>query len=89
MDRGVWWATVPGATKELDMTERLTLSEVHICYAINFRFTPDNSKCILCFYLHLIILSEKAMAAHSSTLAWQIPWTEEPGRLHSHIVVNS
>ena len=26
---------------------------------------------------------EKAMAAHSSTLAWQIPWTEEPGRLQS------
>ena len=24
---------------------------------------------------------EKAMAPHSSTLAWQIPWTEEPGRL--------
>ena len=24
-------------------------------------------------------LSEKAMAPHSSTLAWQIPWTEEPG----------
>ena len=23
------------------------------------------------------------MATHSSTLAWQIPWTEEPGRLHS------
>ena len=22
---------------------------------------------------------EKAMAPHSSTLAWQIPWTEEPG----------
>ena len=22
---------------------------------------------------------EKAMAAHSSTLAWRIPWTEEPG----------
>ena len=22
-------------------------------------------------------------AAHSSTLAWKIPWTEEPGRLHS------
>ena len=26
---------------------------------------------------------EKEMAAHSSTLAWKIPWTEEPGRLHS------
>ena len=26
---------------------------------------------------------EKAMAAHSSTLAWKIPWTEEPDRLQS------
>ena len=23
------------------------------------------------------------MATHSSILAWEIPWTEEPGRLHS------
>ena len=27
--------------------------------------------------------SEKPMAPHSSTLAWKIPWTEEPGRLQS------
>ena len=27
--------------------------------------------------------SEKAMAPHSSTLAWKISWTEEPGRLQS------
>ena len=26
---------------------------------------------------------EKEMAAHSSILAWKIPWTEEPGRLQS------
>ena len=26
---------------------------------------------------------EKAMAPHSSTLAWRIPWMEEPGRLQS------
>ena len=26
---------------------------------------------------------EKAMAPHSSTLAWKIPWTEELGRLQS------
>ena len=26
---------------------------------------------------------EKAMAPHSSTLAWKIPWMEEPGRLPS------
>ena len=28
-------------------------------------------------------LEEKAMTPHSSTLAWKIPWTEEPGRLQS------
>ena len=28
-------------------------------------------------------LLEKEMATHSSTLAWKIPWREEPGRLHS------
>ena len=27
--------------------------------------------------------SEKAMEPHSSTLAWKIPWKEEPGRLQS------
>ena len=26
---------------------------------------------------------EKKMATHSSILAWEIPWTEEPGRLQS------
>ena len=26
---------------------------------------------------------EKEMATHSSALAWEIPWTEEPGRLQS------
>ena len=26
---------------------------------------------------------EKKMATHSSVLAWEIPWTEEPGRLQS------
>ena len=27
--------------------------------------------------------TEKAMAPHSSTLAWKLPWTEDPGRLQS------
>ena len=26
---------------------------------------------------------EKEMAAHTSTIAWKIPWTKEPGRLPS------
>ena len=29
------------------------------------------------------VLLEKAIAPYSSTLAWRIPWTEEPGRLQS------
>ena len=29
------------------------------------------------------VTQEKAMAPHSSTLAWKIPWIEEPGRLQS------
>ena len=31
----------------------------------------------------LAYVTEKAMAPHSSTLAWKIPWMEEPGRLQS------
>ena len=41
----------------------------------------------ICQFTPLIYLlgrkKEKAMAPHSSTLAWKIPWTEEPGRLQS------
>ena len=33
--------------------------------------------------VELVLSSEKAMATRSSTLAWKIPWTEEPGRLQS------
>ena len=33
--------------------------------------------------LDISVHQEKAMAPHSSTPAWRIPWTEEPGRLQS------
>ena len=33
--------------------------------------------------LSRLVITKKAMAPHSSTLAWKIPWTEEPGRLQS------
>ena len=43
-----------------------------------------------CYFLTVLDLnvaqvapSEKSVAPHSSTLAWKIPWTEEPGRLQS------
>ena len=35
------------------------------------------------YFLDIKPISEKAMAPHSSTLAWKIPWTEEPGGLQS------
>ena len=38
---------------------------------------------LLSFLKGLRWILEKAMATHSSTLAWQIPWMEEPGRLQS------
>ena len=46
-------------------------SEVH-CW----RLSLDLKKCYSWFV-------EKEMATHSSTLAWKIPWIEEPGRLQS------
>ena len=51
-------------------------------------FYPKTMTCNLESSVHVLILqelanlfSEKAMAPHSSTLAWKIPWTEEPGGL--------
>ena len=38
---------------------------------------------LLQFYVPCSCEAEKALATHSSTLAWKIPWTEEPGRLPS------
>ena len=38
---------------------------------------------------NLSFLLEKAMAPHSGTLAWKIPWTEEPGGLVVHGVARS
>ena len=43
-------------------------------FKLNFRLTEKVAKWYSVFM-------EKAMAAHSSILAWRIPWMEEPGRL--------
>ena len=37
----------------------------------------------MCFYSFSKVYWEKEMAAHSSVLAWRIPWIEEPGGLQS------
>jgi len=68
----------PWGRKELDMTE-LIRSKSHCLDS------PMRNKLIqiLINKLDLPAESEKAMAPHSSTLAWRIPWMEEPGRLQS------
>ena len=47
----------------------------------NRQQTLSNSQWTFSSLLH--VCTEKAMAPHSSTLAWKIPWVEEPGRLQS------
>ena len=38
---------------------------------------------LLCYCHSIVMKPEKAMAPHSSTLAWKVRWTEESGRLQS------
>ena len=47
--------------------------------ALEIRY-PGNAPMQLLISTHLYYTLEKAMAPHSSTLAWKIPWTEEPDR---------
>ena len=49
-----------------------------LCFLLHSSFHGINTQAWNCW-----VVSEKAMAPHSSTLAWKIPWTEEPGRLQS------
>ena len=51
-------------------------SRVFLRSSLNLTPVAPNRQC-------LSSLVEKAMAPHSSTLAWRIPWTEEPGGLQS------
>ena len=38
---------------------------------------------IFSFNIHYNAMMEKVMAPHSNTVAWKIPWMEEPGGLQS------
>ena len=48
---------------------------------LHWAFIPINSVVSICDPMGYTV--DKAMATHSSTLAWKIPWTEEPGGLQS------
>ena len=56
-----------------------------LCYiSCHWAYSCEESPHILTTFLGLSVLpSEKAMAPHSNTLAWKIPWTEGPGGLQS------
>ena len=47
----------------------------------NFVFLDISSYCSIFIMSQYGYIAEKVMAPHSSTLAWKIPWMEEPGRL--------
>ena len=53
---------------------------------LNTIWDTDNNSDIHKFY-SLNLSMEKVMSPHSSTLAWQIPWAEEPGRLQSMVLL--
>ena len=47
---------------------------------ILFKLCQSDEPIYICMYIYMM---EKAMAPHSSTLAWKISWAEELGRLQS------
>ena len=57
-----------------------SLSTLYLCYMISTGFS---SSCKQALIFPSMATPEKAMAPHSSTLAWKIPWTVEPDRLQS------
>ena len=71
---------LPGIRKNVNLcnTTQLTLKEQGLEPCVS-----TYKKILFFFIINTVILVEKAMATQSSTLAWKIPWTEEPGRLQS------
>ena len=82
MDREAWRAAIRGVA-ESDTPERLNWTEpCNLKASLACSALCNVPKLRLwCPKVHKS--TEKAMATHSSTLAWKIPWTEEPGRLQS------
>ena len=73
-DEGAWWAAVSGVAQSRTRLKRLSSSRETENKGENERKRDLQT---------VTITLEKAMALHYSTLAWKIPWTEEPGRLQS------
>ena len=68
------WVAMPSSSGFSRPRDRTRISY------ISCTSTAWEAQIIRCPYFNKL---EKAMTPHSSTLAWKIPWMEEPGRLHS------
>ena len=82
MDNGAWWATVHGVTKS--WTRLSDFNSTTLVWASLVAQTAKNLPAKLKTQIQSLGQEdplEKGMATHSSIVAWEIPWTEEPGRL--------
>ena len=69
--------------REISFWRALSITSWSLLLGDFFSFGENVLMHCIIFCWHLSPLAEKAMAPHSSTLAWKIPWTEEPGGLQS------
>ena len=76
---------VTSATEDLfiDSLVIWVFSFVWYFFSWEYIFMACLSVYISHIFMYVCFRLEKAMASHSSTLAWKIPWTEEPGGLQS------
>ena len=89
-EAGLGSTAVPGAGSDGVLREAGVASTTCICKVSSLElpwWLRRQSVCLQCeifgFNPCQEGLLEKEVAPHSSTLAWKIPWTEEPGRLQS------
>ena len=70
------------ASFSLSYPSQTPIMHMLVCLMVSFRSLKFCSFLLILFSFCPSDL-EKAMATHSTTLAWKIPWTGEPGRLQS------
>ena len=85
MNRGAWQATVHGVTKSRTQLKRLSSS---VCQYGLPHMAQQYKICLPVQGMQVGSLGqegpmEEGMVTHSNILAWEIPWTEESGRLQS------
>ena len=87
MDKETCHAAIHGVANSRSWLSDWT--ELNWIYITIYLYTPLYTHVHVYIYIYMCVcvcilfIMEKAKAPHSSTLAWKIPWTEEPGRLQS------